>query len=333
MQLASWFIEKEDNKVICQLCPHVCHIPENDGGKCRVRVNKEGRLYSANYGKATAINLDPMEKKPLYHFYPGKNVLSLGTFGCNLHCDFCQNWQIAHEADFGRSMLPQEVAELAHRYYVNQNSAGVAYTYSEPGMWYEFVVDTAPLVSEYGLVNVLVTNGYLNKKPFLELLKHVHAFNIDVKAFTDKFYKEKVCGTLKPVLDNCAAVVEKGRHLEITTLIIPGLNDSASEIEELARWIASLDPNIPLHLSRYYPNYKMHIKATPLDILEQAWETAREYLGYVYIGNAPELDKSDTLCPVCGKVLIKRSFYNTYKTGYEGGKCLNCQNHIRGIVE
>jgi pyruvate formate lyase activating enzyme len=331
MHLASNFLKKEDNLVKCLLCPHTCSIPESKAGICRVRVNKHGNLYSLNYGKITAFNVDPIEKKPLYHFLPGSDILSLGTYGCNLHCDFCQNWQIAHQADTGRDISPKEVKEIALKYYVNQKSVGVAYTYSEPGMWYEFIMDTASLIKQNNMVNVLITNGYLNPKPFRELIKEMHAVNIDVKGFTDTFYKKAVKGSLKPVLDNCIITKEMNCHLEITTLIIPGLNDDQNEITALAKWIASLDDTIPLHLSRYYPNYKMSVRATPLDILEKAYQIASEHLKYVYIGNAPELNKSNTTCPECGEIIIRRSYYNIEKY-FMDGKCNRCGKNLSNII-
>ena len=331
MHLASW-VEKQDNeKVLCLLCPHFCSVSQDKKGKCRVRVNKKGNLYSENYGKITAVNVDPIEKKPLYHFYPGKNILSLGTFGCNLHCDFCQNWQIAHVVERGQNITPEEVAEISRKHYVNQNSIGVAYTYSEPGMWYEFIKDTAFLIREGDMKNVLITNGFLNKRPFKELLVDMDALNIDVKGFTDKFYEKIAKGKLKPVLDNCYLAREVGCHLEVTTLIIPGLNDAEHEIKGIAKWLASIDPLIPLHLSRYYPNYKLQLEPTPLKTLERAWEAAREYLHYVYVGNAPELGKCDTFCSQCNAVLIERNLYNA-RAKYNDEKCQNCSRQVRGIM-
>lgn len=332
MYLACFTQEKENNRVKCFLCPHECDIPVGRSGKCRVRLNQDGKLYSLNYGQVTAVNVDPIEKKPLYHFHPGKNILSLGTFGCNLHCDFCQNWQIAHKAKAGRKVSPQEIVEFARQYYLKEDSVGIAYTYSEPGMWYEFIQEVAPLIKEENLVNVLVTNGFMSKKPFKEMLKNIDALNIDVKSFSEGFYKKVAKGLLKPVLDNCILAKEAGCHLEITTLIIPGLNDDEAEIRELCKWIASVDKNIPLHLSRYYPNYKMEVKPTPLNTMLKAYEIASEYLNYVYVGNAPELNKSNTLCPTCGELLIKRTFYKT-DVLYKDGKCSSCDNLLEGIIE
>ncbi|WP_028307109.1 AmmeMemoRadiSam system radical SAM enzyme [Desulfitibacter alkalitolerans] len=332
MHLASWAEKQDNERVLCLLCPHACSIPQGEKGKCRVRVNRKGNLYSENYGKVTAVNVDPIEKKPLYHFYPGKNILSIGTFGCNLHCDFCQNWQIAHAVEQGKEITPEEVAEISKMYYVNQNSLGVAYTYSEPGMWYEFIKDTAPLIKEGNMKNVLVTNGFLNRRPFKELLVNIDALNIDVKGFADEFYKKIVKGKLKPVLENCYLAREMACHLEITTLIIPGLNDDEHEIRDLAKWLASIDPLIPLHLSRYYPNYKLQLEPTPLKTLERAWETAKEYLNYVYIGNAPELDKCHTYCSECNALLIERTFYNT-RLRYGEGACPKCSKQVKGVID
>ncbi len=332
MYLAGWFAKRPEDEVKCVLCPHLCEIKSGHEGKCRVRINNHGNLYSKNYGEVAAIGLDPIEKKPLYHFYPKNSILSIGSYGCNLRCDFCQNWQLAHQVSHGEYFSPKQMLELACRYMDEWASIGLAYTYSEPSMWYEFIRDTAPLIEEKGMKNVLVSNGFLNKKPFREILQHVHALNIDVKAFSEKFYKENTGGFLKPVLDNCIIAKEEGRHLEITTLIIPGLNDSQKEIENLSKWLAAIDKNIPLHFSRYFPSYKMRINETPLETLEKAWAIAKEHLEFVYIGNAPSLKKADTYCPACGDILVWRRLYGTEVLFSDKGECQKCGNKLVGTV-
>lgn len=284
-QAMYWIMtEGEKKEVQCLLCPHVCRIREGGRGICRVRRNEGGRLIAANYGLVTAVALDPIEKKPLRRYAQGKSILSLGTFGCNLGCGFCQNWQIAHgEEPPYRYLSPEEAVAKAQKALPSGN-IGLAYTYSEPLMWYEYVLDTAKLTKEAGLQNILVTNGYINPRPLKELLPYLDAVNLDIKAYTEGFYQEICGGTLPPVLES-ARLFAAGCHLEITTLIIPDRNDSQDEIGALARWIAHLDPEIPLHLSRYFPNYKMDTPPTPIETMLLAKKAASRHLRHVFLGN------------------------------------------------
>lgn len=279
-----WIVKEENGQVQCLVCPHGCVISEGELGLCRVRKNIGGKLYLLNYGLVTAAALDPIEKKPLKRFFPGKRIFSLGSFGCNLTCAFCQNWQIAHNEKVTAYYLsPEEAVEkaLAQRPYEN---VGLAYTYSEPLMWFEYVLETAQLAREAGLKNILVTNGYINPRPLKELLPYVDAVNLDIKAFTGDFYHNICQGRLDPVL-NSAGLFAENCHLEITTLLVTGKNDSPKEIAELACWIAQLDKKIPLHLTRYFPNYKLQLPPTPVETLKKAKEAAEKYLEYVYLGN------------------------------------------------
>lgn len=284
MKVAMYFNKIEDSKVHCYLCPHNCVIKPGRIGACRVRKNIDGTLYSLNYGKITSMGLDPIEKKPLYRFNPGKMILSVGTFGCNLKCSFCQNWSIAHGNPESVDITPEGLAEKAGE-LVGRGNIGVAYTYNEPFIWYEFVYETSKLVKDRQLANILVTNGFVNREPLEGILQYIDAFNIDIKAYTAKFYNE-IC---KAELDNVKQTIEisaKKCHVELTTLVVPGLNDTIEEIGSLAQWIASISPEIPLHLSRFFPNYKMKDRApTPRDTLIKAGNKAREYLKYVYLGN------------------------------------------------
>lgn len=281
---ACYFNKIENNKVHCLLCPHGCVIKPDGLGACRVRKNIDGTLYSINYGEVTSINLDPIEKKPLSMFYPGSMILSAGTFGCNLKCSFCQNWTIAHDDARSVHISPQQLADRASE-LADRGNIGIAYTYNEPSIWYEFVYDTCKLVRDRGLKNVIVTNGFINKEPLNELLPFIDAMNIDVKAFTASFYMEICKATLENVMET-VEIAAKKCHVELTTLVIPDLNDSIDEIEKLSKWIASISPDIPLHLSRYFPNYKMtHIPPTPKETLIIAREKALEHLNHVYLGN------------------------------------------------
>ncbi|MCX7922478.1 MAG: AmmeMemoRadiSam system radical SAM enzyme [Clostridia bacterium] len=283
-KIAMYFNKIEESKVHCYLCPHNCVIKPDGLGACRARKNIDGELYSLNYGKITSNAIDPIEKKPLYRFHPGTNILSVGTFGCNLKCSFCQNWGIAHEKPESYDITPSELAEKAKE-LVEEGNIGIAYTYNEPSIWYEFVYDTSRQLKERGLSNVLVTNGFISKEPLEDLLPYIDAMNIDVKAYTASFYHEICKGTLSNVKDTVELAARKC-HVEVTTLVIPELNDAVEEIEEMARWLAGISPDIPLHLSRFFPNYRMQDKpVTPKETLIRAKEKAQEYLKYVYLGN------------------------------------------------
>lgn len=284
MKQAMFYEKMEKDTVHCHLCPHGCILSPDGVGACRARENVDGELYSLNYARVASIALDPIEKKPLYHFHPGKKILSAGTFGCNFKCGFCQNWAIAHRDVRTALLEPADLAAMALE-YKEQDSIGIAYTYNEPSIWYEYVLDTAILVKEKGMANVLVTNGYICREPLEKLLPYIDAMNIDVKAFTGEFYKKICKGSLEDVQKTVEAAAGKC-HVEITTLVIPGLNDSPDEIGRLAKWLASISPEIVLHLSRFFPNYQMtDIPPTPAVILDEARVSAACYLKNVYLGN------------------------------------------------
>jgi len=287
MNEAMHWASGENGAVNCALCPHNCKIPEISAGLCGVRRNVGGKLYAESYGKISAVALDPIEKKPLYMFHPGKRVLSIGGFGCNLRCPFCQNSDISMEYERtwrdAETLTPEDVAALAMR-TVPDGNIGVAYTYNEPLIGYEFVHSCARLVREAGLCNVLVTNGYVNREPFHALLPLIDAMNIDLKGFTQGLYK-KLGGDLEAV-KGTIALAHQRCHVEITTLVIPGENDSEDEISELARWIAFLDPEIPLHLTRFFPRYRyVGRRATPRETIHRLCEVAGKHLRNVFAGN------------------------------------------------
>lgn len=268
--------------VQCLLCPHQCKIAEGQTGRCRVRQNQSGELVSLNYAEVSSIGLDPIEKKPLFHFYPGEMILSVGTWGCNLNCEYCQNWEIVHGYPPVVYTKPAELAELAIRQ--GPVNIGVAYTYSEPAVWFEYVLDAANEVKKNGMKNVMVTNGFINPDPLEDILPLIDAMNIDIKAFRPEFYRTVCSGELDPVKRNVARAAATC-HVEVTTLLIPGLNDGVEEITELAQWLAGIDSEIPLHLSRYFPRYRMEIPPTPIESLIRAKQTAEKYLQNVYLGN------------------------------------------------
>ena len=284
MKQALYWEKLDNNMVHCFLCPQNCKIHPDHLGACRARKNIQGVLYSLNYGQISSLALDPIEKKPLYNFYPGSFILSAGSFGCNLKCSFCQNWTISHETPNTTYMEPDELVQKALE-LKEEGNIGIAYTYNEPSIWYEYVYDTAQKAKEKGLKNVLVTNGFISEEPLKALLPFIDAINIDVKAFTEEFYKEIFKGSLQHV-KHTVELCAKSCHVEVTTLVIPGLNDKPDEIEELAKWLASINPSIPLHLSRFFPNHKMQDRPpTPAKTLKDAQEAAQKYLKYVYLGN------------------------------------------------
>lgn len=327
MQPAMYWEKAQNGKVQCLLCPQKCVIARDRDGFCRVRHNEGGSLYTKNYGKCTSFGMDPIEKKPLYHFHPGSYIFSVGTFGCNLRCGFCQNWQIAHGDPETVTIKPAELIDVAARGHNGHRSVGLAYTYSEPFMWYEYVYDTAQLARAAGLKNVLVTNGFVNPEPLTKLLPFIDAMNIDVKGFSDRYYNETCGGELQPVLKT-VEIASKLCHVEITTLLVTGLNDSLPEINNLVDWLAGVDKDIPLHLTRYFPNYKMDLPPTPIPTMERAREIARKKLNYVYLGNVPGAEGSNTYCPDCNELLVSRGSYRAENIGWLGGKCHNCDRSI-----
>ena len=283
MKEALWYEKLKDGGVHCHLCPYNCIIADDKVGVCAVRKNINGILYSLIYNKTTSVALDPIEKKPLYHYHPGEFILSLGTSGCNFHCDFCQNWEISQVPDVpSRDITAEEVVQKAKA----ACSFGVAYTYNEPFIWYEFVLECSRLAKKNGLENVLITNGYVNLEPLEELLPFIDAMNIDIKSMDEEFYRKLCKGRLAPVLE-AARRAHRSCHIEITNLVIPTLNDRDDNFQMLRDWIfENLGQDTPLHFSRYFPCYKMkEPPTTPVETLKRAYEIAKKKLKYVYIGN------------------------------------------------
>lgn len=332
MRRAEFFeADPEKQQVTCLLCPNRCVIKNQKVGVCRVRKSVDGELRTLNYGEVASYGLDPIEKKPLYHFYPGHQIFSVGTMGCNLHCRFCQNWEIAHAEPSTLRVTPGEIVDLARQQ--NDNCIGIAYTYSEPVVWYEFVQETAVLAREAGLKNVLVTNGFIEQEPLEKLLPYIDAMNIDVKAFTDDFYHQMCAGRLDPVRRTVKMAV-RSCHVELTTLLIPGQNDSPAEIEELVSWVAGINREIPLHLSRYFPNYRLELPPTPVKTMHRAREIAQEKLSYVYLGNLWDVENGYTYCPQCRGKVIERSGYIIRGLHLkEGNRCPYCDYALNIVGE
>ena len=280
---ALYYKKENDLAVQCQLCPHHCHIQDGKTGFCRTRKNEGGTLLALNYGQCTALALDPIEKKPLYHFHPGSQILSAGSWGCNLTCSFCQNWHISQGNPSWQELSPRRAAELACNLQ-GRGNIGMAYTYNEPSVTYEWIYETAPLIHEAGLYNAMVTNGYIEEPPLQSLLPYIDAWNIDLKSWNDDFYRQICQGTISPVLrtiEKTAAV----SHVEITCLILPGINDSPGDMDCLASWLASIRPDIPLHITRYFPRYRCTLPPTPVETLKTLQQTAGQYMFHVHIGN------------------------------------------------
>ncbi len=307
--------------VICRLCPAQCTIPAGGWGGCGVRGNVAGVLVPRNYGRIAATAVEPVEKKPLYHFHPGARLLSLGAFGCNLHCAFCQNWYLSQrEPGGGEELAPEAAVERA----LTAGVFGIAFTFTEPIVWFEYVRDTARLAQSAGLKVVLKAAGFINREPLEELLTWVDALNVDVKAFREDFYRQVCGGSLAPVLHTVEAAVQAGRHVEVTTLLVPGLNDDPGELEELAAWLAGLDRNAPLHLPRFYPNWRLGGAPAGDDQLEAARRLAQRHLSYVYVGGTWSPEHTTTRCPRCQAALIRRNGFAVQNVGLVGGVCAVC---------
>jgi pyruvate formate lyase activating enzyme len=305
---AAYWQSSTDREVECLLCPVGCRLHAGQDGPCGSRGNRDGRMVALQYGKVVAAGFDPMEKKPLYHFLPGRSILSVAAMGCNLHCAFCQNWRISRAAGCRTDdMTADEVVRLARE----NDSAGICYTYTEPLVWFEFVRDTALRAREAGLLNVIVSNGYLNPDPLAELLPLLDAANIDLKSSEDRFYREICRGRLAPVLATIEALHHAGVHLEITHLVIPGHNDSDAQLARLRDLVADRSPDIPLHLSAYHPDYRFDAPRTPASTLARAARICAERLRYVFVGNLELPQWRDTRCPACGEVVIARHGYRT----------------------
>ncbi|UCG44149.1 MAG: AmmeMemoRadiSam system radical SAM enzyme [candidate division WOR-3 bacterium] len=319
MNHAARFWRKVKDGVRCELCPNFCMIGPGDAGRCLGRRNVGGELVAFTYGETVSMGSDPIEKKPLYHFHPGTSILSVATYGCNLACPFCQNCEISQEVAPTRYVAPEHLVTMA----LESGGLGVAFTYTEPMVWFEYLMDAGRMLKEHGQMVVLVTNGMINAEPLEELLPLVDAMNVDLKSIRPSFYRDYVRGRLGAVLNT----VERARrscHLELTTLLIPGRNDSEEEIEELVDFVAGLGPSTVLHFSRYFPRHRAKEPPTPVAGLVAAAEIARRKLDYVYLGNVVVDQYRDTLCPQCGSLLVERSGYTGVVRGISGGKCTNC---------
>ncbi|MFH1539563.1 MAG: AmmeMemoRadiSam system radical SAM enzyme [bacterium] len=329
------YYEKLDGKTIqCKICPKECKVGDQERGYCGNKENRGGKYFTLAYGNPCAYHVDPIEKKPLFHFLPGTAAFSISTAGCNFNCKFCQNWDISQsrpEQTPNVKMMPGDVVHYAKQ----SGSATIAYTYGEPVVFYKYMYDTAALGHKQGVRSVMITNGYINKKPMRELLKVLDAVKVDFKAYTKKFYTDTCDGELKPVLDTLVLLKEEGMWTELVYLVVPTLNDSKKELQSMTKWIMkNLGPDVPIHFSRFHPTYMIkNLPSTPIQTLEMARDTAMEGgLNFAYIGNVPNHEGENTCCPGCKSIIVERMGYTITKMEInKSGKCRKCGHRIPGV--
>ncbi|MDD1765904.1 MAG: AmmeMemoRadiSam system radical SAM enzyme [Methanomassiliicoccales archaeon] len=328
------FWRTEDGRAVCGLCPHSCRIASGKRGICGVRENRDGRLFSLIYGKASSIHVDPIEKKPFFHFKPGEKVLSLGSVGCTFRCQHCQNYTISQAAvgEFGlEDLSPEEVLTTCRRF----GCTGISWTYNEPTIWHEFSYETSKLAKSNGLHTDYVTNGYIQEAPLRELAECIDAMNIDIKAFREDFYKKVCKASLNPVLEATMLAHELGIHVELTYLIIPGKNDTEAEIRDFSRWVVqNLDPKVPVHFTRFHPDYLMDdVPTTPMKTLDMAYAIGKaEGMKHPYTGNVPGDERENTYCPKCGALMIRRMGFNVIEMRTKDGKCPTCGEQLNILM-
>ncbi|MBZ5647486.1 MAG: AmmeMemoRadiSam system radical SAM enzyme [Acidobacteriia bacterium] len=330
---ARWWETMPDGRLHCYLCPRHCHIGEGQTGFCFIRKNEAGRLLQLGYGRPAAIQVDPVEKKPLNHFFPGTRIFSMGTAGCNMGCFFCQNWDISKAKSDqvnAADLSPDAVVALAEQY----DCPHLAFTYNEPTIWGEYVIDIAKVAHEHGLNTVMVTNGYITREAFFDVYEHIDAANVDLKAFTETFYSKITLTHLEPVLQTLKWLrQETNVWFEVTNLIIPTLNDDESEFQKLCDWMLNnVGDDVPVHFTAFHPDFKLRDKpATPPQTLHRARRIAMEMgLKYVYEGNIFS-DGANTICPGCKKVIVRRSWHSVLTNQLKAGKCATCGTAIAGV--
>lgn len=330
-----WWQRLDGHSIQCRLCPHQCHLEEGQRGFCGVRINQDNRMVSLTYGCISSLCVDPIEKKPLYHFYPGSQVLSIGSIGCNLKCCFCQNWSIAHaeNADGLKKIDDLSFADLA----IREKCRSVAFTYNEPIVSAEYVIDVFKECRKKDIKTVAVTNGYIDQQAREDFFRYVDAVNVDLKSFSDDFYAKICQGRLQPVLDTLRYLLKKTKvWVEITMLVIPGKNDSDQEINAMTQWVRkNLAADIPIHFSAFYPNFRMlDVSATPLEALHHIRKIAMNNgLRFVYTGNVPCSQGTSTICSSCGQVIVVREGYRVSCDRFENARCSICYQEIPGFFE
>lgn len=334
MEKIAKYWSKEGDRVRCMLCPHNCLVANGRRGVCRVRENRDGTLYTLIYASCSAAGVDPIEKKPLFHFYPGSMVYSISTVGCNMKCLHCQNYSISQatpENSFLIEIPPERVIEEAKK-----RGMGIAFTYNEPTIWWEFAYDVSKLAKENKLYTVFVTNGYINEEPLKEISRYLDAANVDIKSMDDEFYRKITRARLEPVLNTAKLYKEMGVHLELTYLIIPTKNDDKKQIKKFIDWVLNeFGEEQVIHFTAFYPTYKMlDVPPTPLKTLLNAYDMAKESgLKFVYLGNVPHGEYENTYCPKCGNLLIERHGFNARVVGIKDGKCNKCGYKLPIIMD
>lgn len=332
-KLSPYFRALNNQRIQCELCPRECLVANGQRGFCGVRENRNGKYYSLVYGNPCAVHVDPIEKKPFYHLLPASTSFSIATAGCNFRCKFCQNWEISQttpDETYNVELPPEKVVALAKK----AGSRSIAYTYAEPTIFFEYMIDTAKLAKKEGVLNVYHSNGFINPSPLQELCKVLDAANIDLKGFTEEYYSSMAQGQLAPVLKTLKTLKHEGVHLELTNLVIPTKNDHADNVGKMCAWIKNeLGPDTPVHFSRFYPLYKLrNLPPTPVSTLEKCRKIAMDIgLEYAYIGNVPGHEGERTYCPKCKKVLIVRQGYYVVENNLDKGKCKYCGKPIAGI--
>ena len=339
MKKAILYEKLKDNEVRCLACHNQCLINNKGIGICGVRQNINGDLYLLVYGKAISVNIDPIEKKPLFHFLPSQKAFSLGTLGCNFDCDFCQNWEISQSPKhfdktqsikhYGEEWEPEKIVD----YCKENNIPIIAYTYNEPTIWAEYALDTMRLAKKEGIKNIWVSNGFMTEKTLNFIAPYLDAINIDLKSFSEKFYQKTCKGRLEPVKENIKKIWKMGIWIEVTTLVIPGFNDSTKELKQIAKFLVGISKDLPWHISAFYPCYKMLTQApTSQEILINACEIGRKAgLRYIYTGNIPNSDYESTYCPKCNSLIIERWGMEVLENNLKNGKCPKCNTKIKGI--
>ncbi len=321
-------------KIRCRVCPKECVVGDRERGFCGVKENRGGRYYTLVYGQCAAVNLDPIEKKPLFHFLPSSGAFSIATAGCNFDCKDCQNWEISQvrpeQVPDPIHLPPEQVVALAKRY----GARSIAYTYSEPVVFYEYMLDTAKAGRAQGIKSIMISNGYIRPEPMTRVLEYLDAVKIDLKSMSEEFYKTYCVGELPPVLDTLKLVKKLGKWLEVVYLVVPTLNDSESAVRQMCQWVrTNLGSEVPLHFSRFYPSYQMKkLPPTPYETLQRCRKIARETgINFVYIGNVPGESNVSTWCPRCGKIVVRRSGYQVLEVNLRNGACKYCARKIPGV--
>ncbi len=336
MKEAMFYRKLSDDVVQCRLCNHFCAIKPGKRGLCGVRENISGKLFSLVYGKAIADSVDPIEKKPLFHFLPGTLSYSVATAGCNFSCLFCQNWEISQAPRTdgevrGYEVSPEEIVDRA----VDAGCASIAYTYTEPTVFFEYAYDIAIIAHKRGLRNVFVSNGFMSREAIDKIAPVLDGINVDLKGFSDEFYRKVVGGALKPVLDNIRYLHDLGIWVEVTTLIVPGHNEDDASLSKIAKFVSGVGVDVPWHVSRFFPHFKMKdVPLTPIDVLRRAYEIGKEAgVKYIYVGNVASEGFESTVCPKCGKVVVERSGFEVSEIKLKKGKCGFCGEKIAGVWE